>query len=64
MKLTRSSRILLSIVSIIAGWLINAAGWITDLDPLVSALSLLIGIGLLIGGIVFLIISLTQKKPY
>jgi hypothetical protein len=60
--MTRGNKVILSIICIIAGWFINAFAWTTKLGPSVNTMSLLVGVGLFIGGIVFLIVSLSSKS--
>lgn len=58
----RGNKVILSIICIIAGWFINAFSWTTKLGPSVSTMSLLVGVALFVGGIVFLIVSVSDKN--
>ncbi len=57
----RGTKILLSILTIILGWILNAFAWTTKLGHPVSTICLVLGIGFFIAGIVFLIISINNK---
>ncbi|PHR46506.1 MAG: hypothetical protein COA32_10200 [Fluviicola sp.] len=57
----RGVKIVLSILTIILGWILNAFAWTTKLGHPVSTICLSLGIGLFIAGIVFLIISINNK---
>lgn len=47
---------------IILGWFLNAFAWTTKNGPTISSISLLLGIGLFISGLVYLIKNLNKKK--
>lgn len=53
---------LTSIACMISGWFLNACAWTTKLGPSVSTLSLLCGVGLFIGGVIFLVVTLSSKR--
>jgi len=59
--MSKRNRIFISILAIIAGWLLDAFAWTTKLGHQISTISLLLGLGLFFGGLIFLIISLTKK---
>jgi len=59
--MTKSNRVILSIICIVSGWFINAFAWTTKSGPSVSTISLLVGVGLFVGGIIYLIVALTQR---
>jgi hypothetical protein len=60
--MTKKTKILISIGMIILGWLLNAIAWTTTNGPTISSICLLLGLGLFIGGLIFLIINLTRKN--
>jgi len=62
--MAKSNKVILSIICIIAGWFINAFAWTTKLGPSVSTISLLVGVGLFIGGIIFLIVILANRSRW
>lgn len=53
-------KLLLSIAMIILGWVLNALAWVTK-GPIINSICLLLGVGLMIGGIILLIVTLTSK---
>lgn len=58
----RKTKILISIGMIILGWVLNAIAWTTTNGPIISSSCLLLGLGLFIGGLILLIVNLTEKK--
>jgi hypothetical protein len=60
--MTKGIRILISISMIILGWTLNAIAWTTMDGPTISSMCLLLGLGLFIGGTVYLIKNLNGKK--
>jgi len=60
--LARKSKILLAIGVIIIGWFLNAFAWTTTAGHPLSTIFLLLGLVLFIGGLIFLILTLSKKK--
>ena len=59
--MTKKNKILLSIGAIILGWIFNAFAWTTNLGHPISTICLLLGLGLFICGIIFLILIIIKK---
>jgi len=58
--MTRTLKILLSISIIIIGWILNAFAWTTTVGHPISTVALFLGIGLFVGGIVSLIVTIKK----
>jgi len=59
--MTKNSKVILSITSIIVGWLMCGFGFTTTIGHPLSTICLLTGIGLSISGIIFLNKILNRK---
>jgi len=59
--MTKNSKVMLSITSIIVGWLLCGFGYTTTIGHPFSTICFLTGIGLSIGGLIFLIVNLNRK---
>ena len=60
--LKRKSKIVLAIGVLILGWFLNVFAWTTTTGHPLSTICLLLGLGLFIGGLIFLILTLSKKK--
>jgi len=59
--MTKNSKVILSISSVIVGWLLCGFGFTTTIGHPLSTICFLTGIGLSLGGLVFLIVNLKRK---
>lgn len=59
--MTKTSKIVISITSIIFGWLLSGFGFTTTSGHPLSTICFLFGIGLFLGGLIFLIANLIRK---
>jgi len=59
--MTKNSKVILSITSIIIGWLLCGFGFTTTIGRPLSTICFLTGIGLSLGGLLFLIVTLNRK---
>jgi len=59
--MTKNSKVILSITSIIIGWLLCGFGFTTTIGHPLSTICFLTGIGLSLGGLIFLIVTLNRK---
>ncbi len=58
----KKTKILISIGMIILGWILNAIAFTTTNGPTINSISLLLGLGFFISGLIFLIINLIGKN--
>ncbi|HLO52858.1 MAG TPA: hypothetical protein VK169_01145 [Saprospiraceae bacterium] len=59
--MNKTSKIVISITSIIFGWLLGGFGFTTTFGHPLSTICFLSGIGLFLGGLIFLIAILIRK---
>jgi hypothetical protein len=59
--MTKNSKVIVSSTSIIVGWLLCGFGYTTTIGHPFSTICFLTGIGLSIGGLIFLIVNLNRK---
>lgn len=59
--MTKTSKVVFSITSVIIGWLLGGFGYTTTIGHPFSTICFLSGIGLSLGGIIFLIGNLNKK---
>jgi len=59
--LTKKLKILVSIGAMILGWIVNAFALTTIIGHPISTICLLFGLGLFIGGLIFLISTLRKR---
>jgi len=61
--LTKRNKIIIGVSSIIVGWFLDGLAYSTPLGyPWINTIALLLGVGLFIGGIVFLIVAPSKKR--
>ena len=59
--MTKTLKIIISILAIIFGWILNAFAFTTDIGHPVSTIALFIGLGLSVSGLIYLIITINNK---
>jgi len=59
--MSKKSKVIFSITSIIVGWLLGGFGYTTTIGHPLSTICFLAGIGLSLGGLIFLIVNLNRK---
>ncbi len=57
----KTYRIIFAVLIIAIGSILNGFAWGTDIGHPISTISLISGLGMIFGGIVFLIVSLNKK---
>ena len=59
--MTKSIKIVISIMIIIIGWILDAFAFTTKIGHPISTIALLLGLGLFFGGLIYLIITIKNK---